>query len=262
MKTKRISKTWWRGFFDSVVGEIMFVPRSAFTDKEVARVIKATRTRPPSHVLDLACGVGRHSLAFARRGFAVTGLDYSSAYLRQARAASRKAKLPVSFVQGDMRHLREHFAPKKFGLVVSLFNSFGYFAERRDDMRMLREIFRVLQPGGALVLNTLHASGVAARLKKPLQKGSEPLPKVFMIDKARYDKRKQETFCEWTIIDTRRPRARIWRQAFRQNVYSHAEMKRMLRAAGFRVEAVWGMLSGGRFEPMSWHQTIVARRPK
>jgi hypothetical protein len=103
---------------------------------------------------------------------------------------------------------------------------------------------------------------VAARLKKPLQKGSEPLPKVFMIDKARYDKRKQETFCEWTIIDTRRPKARIWRQAFRQNVYSHAEMKRMLRAAGFRVEAVWGMLSGGRFEPMSWHQTIVARRPK
>ena len=96
MKTKRISKTWWRGFFDSVVGEIMFVPRSAVTDKEVARVHQSHPTRPPSHVLDLACGVGRHSLAFARRGFAVTGLDYSAAYLRNARAAARKAKLPVA----------------------------------------------------------------------------------------------------------------------------------------------------------------------
>jgi ubiquinone/menaquinone biosynthesis C-methylase UbiE len=262
MKTKRISKTWWRGFFDSVVGEIMFLPRSAVTDKEVARVLKATRTRPPSHVLDLACGVGRHSLAFSRRGFAVTGLDYSSAYLREARAAARKTNLPVSFVQGDMRHLREHFAPKTFDLVVSLFNSFGYFAERRDDMRVLREVFRVLRPGGMLVLNTLHASGVASRLKKPIRQGSEPLPKVFMIEKARYDNRKRETSCEWTIVDARRPKARIWRQAFRQNVYSHAEMKRMLRAAGFRIENVWGVLSGGPFDRSSWHQTIVARRPK
>lgn len=261
MKSKRVSRTWWRGFFSPLAGEIMFAPRSSVTEKEVAQVLKATRTRPPSHVLDLACGVGRHSLSFAKRGFAVTGLDYTSEYIREARAGARKARLPITFVQGDMRRLRDHFPPRRFDLVVSLFNSFGYFATRRDDMRVLKEIFRVLRPGGAVVINTLHESGVAFRLKTPMEMGREPLPKVFMIDRARYDRRKQETCCEWTIIDTRRAKARVWRHAFRQNVYSHAELKRMLRAAGFRFEKVWGMLSGGPFRRKSWHQTVVARRP-
>jgi ubiquinone/menaquinone biosynthesis C-methylase UbiE len=261
MKSKRISRTWWRGFFGAVVGEVMFASRKAITEKEVKTVVKATRVRPPAAILDLACGTGRHSMALARLGFAVTGLDYSRDFLREARADARKAKLPVAFVRGDMRDLRDHFQPKRFDLVVSLFNSFGYFAKRSDDRRVLREVHRVLKPGGAFVINTLHASGVAERLRTPMERGSEPLPNVFMIDRARYDRRKEETSSEWIIVDVRRPKARILRQSFRQNVYSHAELKRMLRAAGFRVERVWGMLSGRRFQRQSWHQTILARRP-
>jgi SAM-dependent methyltransferase len=254
----RISGTWWRDFFTADLGEVLFASRAAVTDKEVAKVIGATKIRPQADVLDLGCGIGRHCVALSRRGFAVTGLDYSNDFLREARKAARKAKAPVVFVRGDMRHLRAHFAARRFDLVVSLFNTFGYFAKRSDDRRMLREIHRVLKPGGALVLNTLNAGGVAARL--PMERGSEPLPNVFMIDRARYDRRRKETNSEWIIIDTRRPMARVSRRSFRQNVYSHAELKRMLRAAGFRVERVWSMLSGGRFNTKSWHQTIVARR--
>jgi ubiquinone/menaquinone biosynthesis C-methylase UbiE len=51
---------------------------------------------------------------------------------------------------------------------VSLHNSFGYFDSRRDDFKMLKEVYRVLRPGGAFVINTLNGGGVAKRLKTPI----------------------------------------------------------------------------------------------
>ena len=79
--------------------------------------------------------------------------------------------------------------------------------------------------------------------------GREPLPNVFMIDAACYDVRKRQTLSKWTIVDARR------------NVYSHAELRKLLIAAGFRVETAWGVLAGGPFDNgESWHQTIVARK--
>jgi ubiquinone/menaquinone biosynthesis C-methylase UbiE len=258
---KAALKDWWRDFFAPIIGEVLFIPKGHQTEREVARVIIKSKAKAPLAVLDLACGTGRHSLAFAARGFKVTGLDYSKPFLQEARRATGKAGRQVRFVHGDMKNLKPHFAANEFGLVVSLFNSFGYFANRRDDLKMLKTVHRVLVPGGAFVINTLNRGGVAKRLKEPLQIGREPLPNVFMIDIARYDSHKKELLAEWTIVDARTPKANIFRRSFRQNVYSHAELRKLLNAAGFRIETTWGMLAGGPFHPgKTWHQTIVARK--
>jgi SAM-dependent methyltransferase len=239
----------------------MFVPRATRSEAEVAQVIRQSKARAPLNVLDLACGVGRHSLVFATQGFNVTGLDFSKAYLQEARKAARRARQKVQFIHGDIRNLKQHFSAGAFDLAVSMFNSFGYFRRRRDDLKVLEEVHRTLAPGGALVLNTLNGDGVARRLKQPVSMGHEPLPNVFMIDAARYDARRKETITRWTIVDTRQARAKVVRHSFRQNVYSHAELKRLLRAAGFEIEQTWGLLEGGRFDPRtSWSQTVMARK--
>jgi SAM-dependent methyltransferase len=213
-------------------------------------------------VLDLACGVGRHSVILAKRGFAVTGLDYSRPYLQEARRTALKARQRIRFVHGDMRDLKSHFADGSFGLVVSLYNSFGYFRSRRDDFNVVKAVHRVLRPGGAFVINTLNGEGVAKRLKNPVSVGREDIANVFMIDAAQYDPDRKETASHWTIVDARRAKAKIWRRSFRQNIYTHAELKQLLTDAGFRVEAAWGKLPGGRFDRRtSWSQTILARKP-
>src|SRR5262245_45117780 len=184
-KQQAVVPDWWRNFFEPLVGEVMFVPRAKRSEAEVAQVIRQSRARAPLNVLDLACGVGRHSLIFAAQGFNVTGLDFSKPYLSEARKAARKAKQSVRFVHGDIRNLRRHFSAGAFDLAVSMFNSFGYFRRRRDDLKVLEEVHRTLAPGGALVLNTLNGHGVARRLRQPVSMGHEPLPDVFMIDAAR-----------------------------------------------------------------------------
>lgn len=265
-------KDWWKKFFDVHAAEVMFDLQNRPTRQEVHQVLKKTRIKGGASILDLACGLGRHSIEFANRGMNVTGLDYSQEYVRRARHEVKVAKLEskVKIVQGDMRDL-SRFDPHQFDMVVSLFNSFGYFDKRSDDFKVLYEIARVVKPGGVLVLNTLNRAGVESRLcEVPTLMNldgfyfwKEPKPNFFILDKATYNKKKQRTQCEWVLIGTKKKSPRILRLGFGQNVYSHEDLKKALRPLEFRVEAIWGRLSGEPFSPKkSWHQTFVARKAK
>ena len=44
-----------------------------------------------SRILDLGCGTGRHAVEFAKRGFDVTGVDFSEAMLSRARERANAA---------------------------------------------------------------------------------------------------------------------------------------------------------------------------
>jgi ubiquinone/menaquinone biosynthesis C-methylase UbiE len=251
-----MKKEWWNDFFEDLVGEIMFAPRATQSKQEVQEILKQTKIKKPARILDLACGVGRHTHEFAMLGFDTIGLDYSNNYLAQARRKKSKAQ----FLHGDMKQISKSLAPDQFDLVVSLYNSFGYFDKRSDDVKMLKEVYKVLKPGGKFVINTLNKQGVAEKLTKPFSKGLEPIKDVYMIDAAHFDEKKSQTNSFWTIIDTRKSKTKIFKRAFKQNVYSHDELCKLLRKAGFKIEKTWGLLKGGPFAKNSWHQTIVAKK--
>ena len=100
-------------------------------------------------VLDLACGPGRHSVALAKMGFGVTGVDLSGFLLAKARQRAGAQAVDVEWVQEDMcRFVR----PEAFDLAISLFTSFGYFESKDDDLRVLRNIHKSLRTGGTLVM--------------------------------------------------------------------------------------------------------------
>lgn len=56
-----------------------------------------------ARVLDLCCGMGRHSLALSEAGYEVTGVDLSEALLREAR--SQVGAEAVTWLRSDMREL-------------------------------------------------------------------------------------------------------------------------------------------------------------
>lgn len=113
---------------------------------------------PGDRILDLACGAGRHLTLLRAAGLAATGLDLSLPLLRRA----ERADGPGGVVRGDMRALP--FAPGSFAAVVQFFTSFGYFASRREDRGVLREVRRVLRPGGTFLLDFLNARRVRDEL--------------------------------------------------------------------------------------------------
>jgi ubiquinone/menaquinone biosynthesis C-methylase UbiE len=98
---------------------------------------------PPFHrALDLGCGTGRLTRVLAQRG-ATMGIDASNAMLAQARELSTD-----KLVQGDAFTLP--FADVSFDVVVASRVVFHF--ERAENL--LREMARVVAPGGAIIFDT------------------------------------------------------------------------------------------------------------
>ena len=133
----------------------------------VARELEAILQRPDATVLDLCCGTGDLTFALARAGRAqVIGADFSHAMLVRARSKSasapidRTSDVPITFFEADA--LRLPFSAASFDVVTTAFG-FRNLANYEDG---LREILRVLKPGGTLAILefTEPAAGVLGNL--------------------------------------------------------------------------------------------------
>jgi ubiquinone/menaquinone biosynthesis C-methylase UbiE len=103
-------------------------------------------------VLDCPCGFARHSLVLAEAGYRVTGVDRSEAQLAEAKRRRGEAEWP-RLLRADYRELP--LPDASFDAVLCLFTSLGYL-DRDGDVAVLEEFRRVLRPGGALVVETMH----------------------------------------------------------------------------------------------------------
>lgn len=101
-------------------------------------------------VLDVGCGTGNMALLFARRGLTVSGVDISEKMLHHARQKAVEAGIKVDFRQADASRLP--FPNESFGTVTCLLTI--EFSNRPEDV--VQEIYRVLRPGGHLILATLN----------------------------------------------------------------------------------------------------------
>lgn len=146
--------TWWDGYFDESFIDLY---RGFLTPERTRREVQGIREmlslQADAEVLDLACGWGRHSVALAREGFRVTGVDWSETLLTSARRRADKAGVEVEWVRGDMREIAWE---GRFHAVLSLFSSLGYFLSDEEDLRVLRAARQALRPGGHFLLETMH----------------------------------------------------------------------------------------------------------
>jgi len=149
-----VNPDWWKTLFDDVYlqTDARSVCNEEVTRREVDFICSSLPIKPTDTILDLCGGQGRHSLELARRGFVgCTVLDYSHVLLERGRAAAVQMCCCVNFVQGDAT--ATCLSELTYDHVLILGNSLGYLPETVDDLRILQEAFRVLKPGGWLLLD-------------------------------------------------------------------------------------------------------------
>src|SRR5262245_46390315 len=87
-------------FWDAVAPFLFTAERCGdATSDEVDAIVKMLGVQPAARILDLCCGVGRHSLELAARGFSTTAVDRTAAYLERARRSAAGKNVAVEFVQ-------------------------------------------------------------------------------------------------------------------------------------------------------------------
>ncbi len=99
-----------------------------------------------ARVLEVAPGPGYLAVALAKRGFAVTGLDISRSFVAMARELADEAGVGVDFRHGDVQAMP--FSGPRFDFIVCR-AAFKNFA---DPLQAVREMHRVLNPGGEAVI--------------------------------------------------------------------------------------------------------------
>jgi SAM-dependent methyltransferase len=122
-------------------------------------------TRPAAEcsAVDLGCGVGRFSRAFASRFREVLGIDVSSEMVRQAREANPQEQHPnLQFVAGDGVTLPAAAAAHDF---VFSYEVFQHMPSEDVIRSNLREIARILRPDGIALLH-LKTQSDGGRLRR------------------------------------------------------------------------------------------------
>jgi SAM-dependent methyltransferase len=111
----------------------------------------------PRKILDLNCGVGRHSIELGKRGLHVLGTDLSPYYIQIANklAKSQHVSDKVRFKVADMRKIRSVLAREKFDGIINLFTSFGFYDDKTN-ADILRQCCRLVQSKGFFALEIMN----------------------------------------------------------------------------------------------------------
>lgn len=95
-------------------------------------------------LLDLGCGIGRHSIFFARNGFQVEAFDLSKDGIQKLMEKTNRLKLKITYAVGDMLHLP--YKNNSFDAVICYHTI--YHSDDEGIKQGISEIKRVLTPGG------------------------------------------------------------------------------------------------------------------
>jgi len=219
-------------------------------EREVEQVLTLTKIPDGAAVLDLCCGVGRHSLELTRRGFQVTGVDRTQEYLDLAAAAAGREALSLELVREDMRSFRRD---ESYDGVINLFTSFGYFEDPGDDQRVVENIFASLRPGGVLVMQ-LMSKEVLARIFRARDWHEQD--GVLVLEERKVRQSWSWVESRWTLISDRR-RVDL---DLSHRLYSASEITFLLRDRGFGEVAAYGDFAGSPYDDKADRLVVVARK--
>jgi len=193
-----------------------------FNEPLAARILQLAAPQSTDHIIDVGTGSGLVALraaAIASKGL-VIGVDHSAGMLEQAGAKAKQLDLSgiVDFQQMDAEQL--DFPDYSFDIVLSLYALFHF----PNPLRALKEMHRVLRPGGRIVIGV----GQGPRLFS--WGGAKQAPRVL-----------------WQFIARARGRLLIAPQFLRflmrrhrlvpddhRRLHARLPIRRLLRQAGFR----------------------------
>jgi SAM-dependent methyltransferase len=216
----------------------------------ISKLLKLAKPRYKV-ALDLCCGPGRCSIALAKKKFRVTGVDLSTFLLGKARINAKKQKIKIEWIKSDMR---DFIRPNFYGLVINTFSSFGYFDDKKDDIRVLKNVYESLKPEGLFVIE-MKSKEWLCRHMKGVTSDSYP-DGTLLVQRHRLFDNCTRIENEWIIIKNGKSKS----YAFHHTIYTAQEMIDRLVHAGFKTVTIVGDFDGAKYDFDSSRMIVIARK--
>ena len=235
-----VKKDWWKRIFNAYYlktdGDV--VEDQKITSAEVDFFAEILELRTEHRILDLCCGQGRHSIELTERGFyKVDGLDRSRYLIQKAKSIVKKKGLICRFREGDARKM--HYLNDEFDRILILGNSFGYFESINDDIKVLKEAFRILKPWGKLLIDLTDG----AYVKENFQPRSwEWIDKEYFVCRERTLSADEQRLISREVI-THVNKGVLVDQFYAERLYSEEHIKNLLAKVGFSDIEIHGTIT-------------------
>lgn len=213
--------------------------------REVGQMIDWLRLSSQAKILDLCCGMGRHSMSLADFGFDVTGVDLSEILLSRAMEIDTTSQ--VRWLQGDMRNIP--LPDECCDAIVNLFTSFGYFEQEKDNKQVLLEIERLLKPHGRWIIDYLNPEFVISSLVPK----SERTEKGVTIVENRFVEEGMVKKKIEVVEENQLPR--IYMEQVQ--LFNFFDFERMLHSTSLVVDQVIGDYTGEQYDALSSPRMII-----
>jgi SAM-dependent methyltransferase len=127
--------------------------------KDIPFWINMAEQVKPREILEIGVGTGRIAIPLAKAGFNVVGLDIEKSMLGVAKEKTAKLEKNVrkklNFIEGDARNFDLN---QQFDLITIPFNTFCHFLTKDDQVAVLKNIHKHLNPvKGVLVIDTFNS---------------------------------------------------------------------------------------------------------
>ena len=204
------------------------------TNQEVDFIVEACGLSGGSRILDVGCGVGRHSIELARRGYNVTGIDPSAAMIAAARRRADRSGVFVDFQQ----ERGELFATDQpYDAAICLFTTLGQITENGHNLDLVGKVYAALKAGAYFLVEVPQRETAVSQLKTE-EKISGANRVVYVT--RRYDENNLFLTEEFRIVDEREESSYL----LKYRLFDQAELTVLLNEAGFKVLAAYGDYQG------------------
>ncbi len=144
-------------WFDSDYYHVLYKHRDYNEARNfIDNIVEYLDLKKGSKILDLACGIGRHSIYLDKIGFKVVGTDKSPNNIKKAKASKNEY---LNFLQMEMIDDTNH----KYDVIFNLFTSFGY-VNHDYNLKTIKNIERQLKDVGIVVIDFMNTLFVKKNL--------------------------------------------------------------------------------------------------
>lgn len=213
--------------------------KSGFIDRSVSWIKTIATPEQYPRLLDIGCGPGLYSERFAKAGYNVTGIDFSSRSIEYARAASRQQNDSITYVCEDYLHMT---IPDSFDFAAMIYCDYG--ALSTDNRKLLmKNAYERLRIGGRFLLDVCSLKQYdefeESRTWEVQDGGFWSADRYYCL---RNDRKYPEntTLNQYLVVTRDETRAyNVWNHCFSKNdLISEAE------TAGFHTIQVFGDVAG------------------